>query len=688
VTAESVNHRGDCCDKRRVLPQSLATIPALLAALALGCPPAFPAAPERDHPFLFITAADAQRAQEGVKRSAVFAGLAKELTERAATNRVEALPPLGREWWQAAKQKPWSATYPEVFHHTWIVPMKWADLARNCARASLVSPSPALAAKGRDLLLRLSDYSFEFEHYDVGMNYTVWAVAALEAYDILYAGFTAGERARLDRFFERYLAAVRKSDDYWIEHEPGGRLNNHYAWHKLGLSMIGVFYGRPELVQRALRGPKGVEHMLEHGFKDDGLWLEGSIPYQFAETAPLVLLAQMLANAGGPEDLFRYRSPNGHCLKGAYDALIPLLFPDRTLPTIGDCYARRVHIAEHPDWEVFFRRFGEPAYAWLIVDRNTRTPQALFTGAIDLPAAPPPPQPSKLWPEMGYIALRSNEGTNYWSGRGWSLFATFSGQPVHEHADKLSLILYGDGHLWLPDSEARTSAEHAFSSATQAGLNRQTLCHNTLLVDRRSQRLTGQRLDLLEFTNAPGFKQVTIGDLQGRLYEGVRQLRTLIVTDGYLVDLFQAASAVPHEFAWLTHVNGEPAGGSAVATNTVAWPAAAPWAYLRDPRGAGSASQAWECFSNGKQTLRLDVLADGPAEIIHCGFPRDDSPGSLTLPMRLFKRHGTNAWFLAVYRLGAKPGPAELKVAPANAVKMTVTLRPGKEVLAHTTPRL
>ena len=44
------------------------------------------------------------------------------------------------------------------------------------------------------------------------------------------------ERARVDAFFGRYLAAVRKSDDYWIEHEPGGRLNNHYAWHKLGRS--------------------------------------------------------------------------------------------------------------------------------------------------------------------------------------------------------------------------------------------------------------------------------------------------------------------------------------------------------------------------------------------------------------------------------------------------------------------
>ena len=646
------------------------------------------AAPDRAHPFLFVAAEDVERAREGVKRSAVFAGLAKELTECATTNRVQDLPPLEREWWQAAKVKPWGDTYPEVFHHTWIVPMKWAELARNCARASLVSPSPSLAVKGRDVLLRLSDYTLEFEHFDVGMNYTIWATAALDAYDILYAGFSAAERARLDAFFDRYLAAVRKSDDYWIEHEPGGRLNNHYAWHKLGLGMIGVFYGRPELVERALRGAKGVEPMLAQGFRDDGLWLEGSIPYQFAETTPLVILAQMLANARSPEDLFRYRSPNGHSLKQAYDALIPLLFPDRTLPTIGDCYARRAHIAESPDWEVLFRQFREPAYAWLITDRNTRTPQALFTGAIDLPATPPPAQASKLWPEMGYVALRSNEGTNYWSGRGWSLFATFSGQPVHEHADRLSLILFGDGHLWLPDAEARTSAEHAFSSATQAELNRQTLCHNTLLVDGRSQRFVGQRLDLLEFTNAPGFKRATIGDRQGRLYEGVRQLRTLIVTEGYVLDFFQATSAAPHEFAWLTHVNAEPASGNVAATKAVALPAAAPWSYLRNPRGGGTRSQVWECFSEGQQTLRLDVLADGPAEVVHCGFPRDDSSGAQTIPMRLFKRQGNAAWFLAVYRIGAKPGPAELKVAPAGAAGMTVTLRLDEKVLQHTVPRL
>ena len=100
------------------------------------------------------------------------------------------------------------------------------------------------------------------------------------------------------------------------------------------------------------------------------------------------------------------------------------------------------------------------------------------------------------------------------------------------------------------------------------------------------------------------------------------------MTEGYVLDFFQAASAAPHEFAWLTHVDGEPAGGSLRATNAVTWPSGAPWSYLREPRGASATGQVWECFSDGDHTLRMDVLADGPAEVVHCGFPRDDSPAA------------------------------------------------------------
>jgi len=630
-----------------------------------------------------------ERARDGVKRNSVFAQLARDLMARAITNRISDLPPLEREWWQTARTKPWRDTYPEIFHHTWSVPLKWADLARNCARASLLSSSPELTAKAKRTLLALADYTFEFEHFDVGMNYTIWVVAALDGYDILYPQFDAAEHARLAAFFRRYLAALRKNDDYWIEHEPGGKLNNHYAWHKLGLAMMGVFYDRPELVERALRGPKGVEHMLATGFRDNGLWLEGSIPYQFAETTPLLLLAQMLENARWPESLFDYRIPNGRSLKQSYDALIPLLFPDRTLPTIGDCYARRPHIGEYSDWEILFRQYREPTYAWLIADCGKRAMPALFSGLPELPSAQPPAQFSRLWPEMGYVALRSNEGRNYWPGKGWSMFATYSGQPVHDNADKLSIILFVNGHLWLPDCEAKTSAEHAFSSLTQRQLNRSTVCHNTLIVDNRSQRFPGSRLDLIEFTNTPSLKRATIADRHGRLYPGVQQCRTLIVAPDFVFDFFQVVSDQPHDFTWLTHVDGQPAAGSLTATGPNHLPAEAPWSYLRDLKAAGSTNTFWESFARGRERLRLDVLTDGSAEISHCGFPRDDSSSPITIPMRMVRRHGTNAWFLAVYRMvGRKAEPMKLAVGRSQTGECEISVQAGRKIIRHEVPRL
>jgi hypothetical protein len=136
-------------------------------------------------------------------------------------------------------------------------------------------------------------------------------------------------------------------------------------------------------------------------------------------------------------------------------------------------------------------------------------------------------------------------------------------------------------------------------------------------------------------------------------------------------------------------VDGEPAGGSLRATNSVNWPTGAPWSYLREPRSAPASSQVWECFSDGGHTLRMDVLADGPAEVVHCGFPRDDSRAAPTLPMRLFKRQGTNAWFLATYRLADTSGSSTgLKVTPAGPDRMSISLRVGEQVFQHAVPRL
>jgi hypothetical protein len=480
-----------------------------------------------------------------------------------------------------------------------------------------------------------------------------------------------------------------------VEHRPGGPLNNHYAWHKLCFVAMGLFYDQPSLVEDGLRGPMGVEFMLRHGFKDHGLWLEGAIPYQFAATTPLLQMAELLHNAGFPHNLYRWQTDDGRTLKQAYDALFALLWPDRTLPSIGDCYAHRRHLGEYADYEVLFRRFGDPAYAWLLVDRGKRNPEALFKGQAKLPAGSAPGQTSRLWPEMGYVALRAQEGSDYWTGKSWSAFATYSSQPVHEHADKLSVQLFGAGHLWLPDREARTSAPHAFSAQVQRELNRHTLCHNTLMVDEQNQRFPTGRLDLVEFTVLPTVKRASFGDLADQLYPGVQQVRTLIVRPDYVLDFHQARADGPRQFCWLTHINGQGQTHSPIALAPATLPAQAPWRYLKDARAARVGQHYWEVFRPGSAspaphgTLRWDLFSNRPLELVHCGFPVDDSPQPETLPMRMARCQGADVWFLALYRLaGPEAPPAQVTVEPDELQSWAVHLRLGERSFTHVLPRL
>ena len=168
----------------------------------------------------------------------------------------------------------------------------------------------------------------------------------------------------------------------------------------------------------------------------------------------------------------------------------------------------------------------------------------------------------------------------------------------------------------------------------------------------------------------------------------MRQLRTLIVTEGYVLDLFQADAAKPHEFAWLIHIDGQPASGSVQATNEVALPRTAPWSYLRNARSGLSGTRAWETFAHDAHTLRLDLLADGPTEVVQCGFPRDDGPTPATVPMRLIKRQGNTAWFAAAYRIDVPEEPVEMDLTAAEGERATLTLHLGSKIYQHAVPRL
>jgi hypothetical protein len=169
----------------------------------------------------------------------------------------------------------------------------------------------------------------------------------------------------------------------------------------------------------------------------------------------------------------------------------------------------------------------------------------------------------------------------------------------------------------------------------------------------------------------------------------VRQLRTLWVCSDYVLDFFQADSVGPHEFAWVTHVAGESAGGTMHATKAVLFPAGPPWSCLRDAKSAGATNQLWEAFSHDGNIFRMDLLTDGPAELIQCVFPGDDSPDPPTIPMRLLMRQGTRAWFLVLYRMvGKADQPAELRITTLGPEQTQITLHTSGRRLQHISRRL
>lgn len=643
-----------------------------------------------DHPFLFVTQADAAHARAVVTSDPAYAELAQSWFDAADEADVDALPALDRAWWDDARELPWSDTYPLINHHTMNLPGQWARAARACARAHLLQPNDAWADKGKAILLGLAPYTFEYEHFDVGLNYTIFGYQALDAYDILYDRFSPDEHEQMRAFLMRLYDAVRKNDDYWVEHEPGGPLNNHYLWHKLCFVLVGLFYDRPEWVEDAFVGPKGIDECMRHGFTDDGLWLEASINYQFTATDPLVIAAEALENAGHTRRPWSDITDDGRSLQQSYDAIIKTLFPDGTIPNIGDCYARRSDPGARSAYEALWRRTGEPRYAWLLRNTSRRSPDALFHASRPLPdEVTPPLLASRLWPEHGYAMLRSNPGADYWSGDGWTLFGSYSNAPVHQNQDKLSIMLFGDGRHLLVDAEARASVFHAFSAAIQRELNRSVVCHNTVMVDHTEQRFPDRRLDLVEFHALPDVQRVTLADLDGRLYDGVAQQRTIILTADYVLDVFQLRADAPCAFTWMTHVDGAPGDANVTDWAPYAFPDGPPWTWLRNPESAPIGATYAETFDAAGAPFRIDLIADGPAEAIRCGFPRDDTDDPELYAMRCIERHADAAWFAAVYRTGdAASGEVGITLEEDVLHSLRVTVETAGRSRAHTIPQL
>ncbi len=651
------------------------------------------------HPFLFYRQSDIKDAKKRAK-SAKYRQALETLNIEADKARGIVLESIDRSWWDEVKSKSWADTYPVIYEKTCLVPLRMVQPAYYAALRFAVAGNNEDAEAAKRILIHLSDYSFEFEHYDVGMNYAVWGHLALNSYDILFEHFSGEQRAKLDAFFTRMGRAVLKNDIYWVENNIGGGINNHLAWHKMMLGCLGLFYGQDELAEFALDGlraplekrlssltGRGILELLELGLVDDGLWCESSLNYHFTAIVPMIYLAEAMRNVNFPRDLYTVTAANGRTIRQAFDAMFGVLFPDGSIPPIGDCYGWRRRLCDEFSYIYAHRAYGDTRYAWLLEQSLQKRAEILFIG-LGTKGAQAPEISSRLYPEHGYAFLRDRCERAYWGGDGWCAFVNYDKSGVHCHQDKLSLMLFGCGKLLIPDVEARATAAHAFSARVQRELNRSAISQNTVMIDCRDQRGTGERLWLEEYRDLPDEKAVTVVDRKSLLYEDIRQSRTICVRGEYVLDVFQIVSDAPHKIDWIIHTIGM-LEKSSIELEPADVNIGGPGVWLKDFRAGKSDGDIRMEWGEDSVRFAMTVAAQAGTKVITCGYPQSDEKNSLTTPMVLVEREAANTVYAVVYQAARSKIPqADIKALGEVDGRLVFQVSGPWGIRRHLVPRL
>lgn len=370
------------------------------------------------------------------------------------------------------------------------------------------------------------------------LDEAVMAIDLVQAFDLIEpSGALSPEDKR--RIEAQLLGAMAK----FLMPRRGG-VHNISCWRNAAIGLIGLALGSDPLTKFAMEGPTGWKGQIERGVLDDGLWFEGSIGYHFYALYPLWLLYRSAKNNGYP-----FPAPLVDRFKSMFEAPIYYAMPDLSLPALNDCWFGGSLLRYVWAYEVGYGEFQEPLLAWPLrlaygnEFERRRSLEALLFGAEEIPPLKPPLLKSVNFPSSGLVILRLGEGRR-------QIYLLLDYGPHgggHGHPDKLNIVLYGLGRLILPDL-----GTPGYGLKATHDWYRQTVAHNTVVVDRRSQSPAQGKL--LRFHGDP---EVAIADAEcSTAYPGVYMRRVVALVDGLVLDLFICRSDDEHTYDWVAHPSG------------------------------------------------------------------------------------------------------------------------------------
>jgi hypothetical protein len=358
---------------------------------------------------------------------------------------------------------------------------------------------------------------------------SVWLIPVCAGYDLIR---DAGVLMPADHQAIREQL-LRPATRLIMKHNIG--IHNIQCWHNAAIGSAGLMLRDRDFVSFAVDGDVGILAQIKQGVLGDGFWKEGSWGYHFYGMRPLLAWTEALKNCG--LDLY-----DSH-LKRMFSAPLQAMLPDGSLPAFHDSGGPHLKTTA-PLYEVGLARYNDPSFAWPLVDNKRDNLNALLYGIPTLPEKIPETEHSTHLNRSGFVYLRQGkkEDANYLALD----YGPHGGG--HGHPDKLGFVLYGSGQVLAPDP-----GSVAYGIPIYQKWYKQTIAHNTFLVNQKSQNPCTGQLEAL--ANGKDFDVVRISAEEA--YNGVRLSRTVLFTESTVLFLDRMTGEQHHVFDWVLHCRGQ-----------------------------------------------------------------------------------------------------------------------------------
>lgn len=367
-----------------------------------------------------------------------------------------------------------------------------------------------------------------------GLQESTWLIPLVHGFDCIYDTLDDAER---ELIADRLLLPAADLIRGFANH-----IHNIPCWENSAYGMVGLTLGDSELASSAINGEYGFRNQIEKGVNDDGQWYEGAWGYHFYTMSALQPLAIAAEHFGIGLYTDRYRS--------MFEAPVRMMGPTGLLPAFNDSH-RTPALTRGSLYENAWSHWQSPEIAIVLNQDPGRGRSALLYGAEEIPPARARLS-SSIFPAAGQVILRTGVSSgsggipgvpencvilDYGPHGGW-----------HGHPDKLGFESWGRAALMGTDAGST-----AYGNPASSGWFKQTLSHNTVVVDGGSQQTCEGELLSSAFGEDAAFCVATADEA----YEGVQLTRIMALLDDRILDLVVASSDQAHEYDWAYHNKGE-----------------------------------------------------------------------------------------------------------------------------------